>query len=140
MKTLPFLSAGLLSAAALLTVSPLLTRPAAASCVDTDVNLQLAIRDQNAAPTQQSNGVNSQIEDGCFGQTATGVNNQIYFGGADQVVQTRERDVYMAPGEDSYAPGSEYYGDLPDVQTHVNIQRDIAIPMYGNTQQGGWGW
>jgi hypothetical protein len=126
---LPFLSAGLLSAAALLTLFPTLTPSAAAACVDTDVNLQLAIRDQNAAPTQQSNDVNSQIEDGCYGQTATGVNNQIYFGNADQVVQTRERDVYMAPS-DSYAPGSEYYGDLPDVQTHVNIQRDVAIPFY----------
>lgn len=120
------LSLGLFSFSALMSLAPSLTTPASATCVDTGVTVQIALRDRTKAPAQQTSHTESEIEDDCFGNTATGTSTQIYFGDADQVIQESDRSVYMGGGEDPLAGTGV---DTPNVSNHIQIQHDIPLPL-----------
>ena len=102
----------------------LLSNSAQAACVDTDASVQVALRNQNQAAPQQTNNVESNLSDDCFGNTATTTNNQVYFGNSDQIVQERERHIYMDTPDAQSLPVN-----TPNIQTGVDIQMDVPLPL-----------
>lgn len=118
MNTLVFLSSGFF-----LPFFLFYSTLANASCVDTDVNLQIAIRSSQSPSAQQQNKSDSAIDDNCFGNTVTTTNGQIYFG-TGSVNQNRNRSATQG---DSNNPLSPLEIDSPNSVNHFNIQKDIPL-------------
>jgi hypothetical protein len=97
---------------------------AQAACVDTDASVQVALRNQAKATPQQTNTVESDISDDCFGNTATTTNNQVYFGNGDEIIQQRDRYVEMDTPNAQSLPVN-----TPNIQTGVGIQMDVPLPL-----------
>lgn len=102
----------------------LLSNSAQAACVDTDASVQVALRNQNQATPQQTNTVESNLSDDCFGNTATTTNNQVYFGNGDPIIQERNRRIEMDTPNGQTLPVN-----TPNIQTGVGIQMDVPLPL-----------
>lgn len=90
---LKLFSLGLFSIAAL---SPIATPKAEAACVLTDIGVQVAIHSKNSTATQ-TNNVNQQASNDCFGNTATNTGVQVYTG-SGSVQQTRNSNQVVVGG------------------------------------------
>lgn len=97
---------------------------AQAACVDTDASVQVALRNQAQATPQQTNTVESDISDDCFGNTTTTTNNQVYFGNGDEIIQQRDRYVEMDTPNSQSVPVN-----TPNIETGVGIQMDVPLPL-----------
>ena len=103
----------------------LLSNSAQAACVDTDASVQVALRNQNKAASQQTNNVESNLSDDCFGNTTTTTNNQVYIGNGDEIIQDRWRRIEM----DTPNGGQSFPVNTPNIQTGVGLQMDVPLPL-----------
>jgi hypothetical protein len=103
---------------------PNFAQPATAACVDTDVSVQMAIYPRTQPRPNQSNEVNSNLDDNCFGNTNTTVNVQEYVGGG-QVTQERTRSTYMT------SPNNPLVGivNTPNITTHTEHKIAVPVPL-----------
>lgn len=113
-----------LQGVAWLTFFPLTTVTAA--CVDTDVSVQVALRNRIQPTPQQGNTVDSYLGNDCLGNTATTTNTQFYLGNGDEVTQLRSRSIYM---DTPYEPLVHPYTDTPNVVNHIGITMDLPLPL-----------
>jgi hypothetical protein len=115
-----------LSLFSLATVSfliPSLTPSAKAACVLADVSVQVAIHDRNN-PAKQSNNVNQQAADDCFGNAVTTTGVQVYTG-SGPVQQTRNSNQYAGGGNNPTGI------PIPTIKVPVGVQVDVVNPAFG---------
>lgn len=116
------LPVSLLSLATISSLIPSLTPSAKAACVLTDVAVQVAIRDRNN-PAKQSNNVNQQAADDCFGNAVTTTGTQVYTG-SGSVQQIRNSN--QSAGGGNNPTGIK----IPNIKVPVGVKVDIVSPAY----------
>jgi hypothetical protein len=95
---------------------------AIAGCVNSDINGQYVIGSDSASPPTQTNDLNVQFGDDCYGSSSHGNNLQIYSGGG-QAEQVRQRIVILDSEGWTGAP----LPNTPNVNATVNQQLNLPV-------------
>lgn len=115
------LSVSLFSLATVSSFIPSLTPSAKATCVATDVSVQVAVHGRNK-PAVQSNNVNQNIDKDCFGNNATNVGTQTAVGGRIQQIRNSNQNLSGGRGNPTGVP-------MPHIAVPINVQVDVpALP------------
>ncbi|WP_341529097.1 hypothetical protein WKK05_07215 [Nostoc sp. UHCC 0302] len=101
---------------------PAFTPSAKAACVLADVGVQVAIHGRNST-ANQSNNVNQQAADDCFGNAVTTTGTQVYTG-SGSVQQTRNSNQYVVGGNNPTGV------KIPTIKIPVGVQVNIESPAY----------
>jgi hypothetical protein len=116
-----FLSTIVLSGcAAILSTSD---RPAAATCVVSDINFQVSMNGSRKA-TDRTNNVNQNVDPNCQGNSVSTTNVQVQRGGVERATQNREVNVNVGGGS-----GNRSGVNGPSVVNKTNVQIDIDNPV-----------
>ena len=121
--TFKFLASVLFVFPSLMAIVGFSARPATASCVMTDIALQLQISGTQQSG-QQVNNVGMAVDGPCWGNTTTNVQSQIYTGAGD-ATQIRDSN-HLVGGSDSV--GSSFDG--PVIGTSIYVPLDIYSPAH----------
>jgi hypothetical protein len=108
------------SISALSAFIPTFSPSAKAVCVLTDVNVQVAIHPKDTA-ANQSNNVDQQASDNCYGNSATTTGTQVYYG-SGSVNQSRDSIQKVEGGNNPTGI------NVPPIKVPINIQVDV--PAY----------
>lgn len=113
-----FLSLGLLSVSTLLTLATTTTKPAFAVCTTTDVNVQVGI---SKDPAEQSNDVDVDRDEDCFGNNSTNSSTQV--GKGDRVRQSRRSEHRQGGGANDKL--RELGVETPNIDTGVDVRVNV---------------
>ena len=113
-----FLSLGLFSVSTLLALATTTTKPAFAVCTTTDVNVQVGI---SKDPAEQSNDVDVDRDEDCFGNNSTNSSTQV--GKGDRVRQSRGSEHRQGGGANDKL--RELGVETPNIDTGVDVRVNV---------------
>lgn len=106
-------------------ITPLASFPAHASCVMTDISLQVAIRGSKT-PSNQNNNVSMGSSDNCWGNNVTNTSTQLYIGSG---TANQNRNSQLFVGGDSNS--SPFPGmPTPTIKTQISVPVDVYSPAH----------
>ncbi len=109
-----------------LAVMPIISSPADASCVMTDVSLQVAVRGSQT-PSNQSNDVSMGSTDNCWGNNVTNLSTQVYVG-SGHGNQGRTSQLFVGNENNSNSSISGF--STPAIQTQISVPIDVYSPAH----------
>ena len=103
----------------------IISSSANAGCISSDINAQYVVGSrQTYSPPTQSNNLNVQYGENCFGNSSHGNNLQLN-SGTEPVGQIRERNVYLDSGSENRLPLN-----TPNIDANINQQLYLPVLPY----------